>query len=404
MLLSIAVRNIVRQRTRALLTLASVGVGVVSLMLASGFIDDILWQLREATIHSQLGHFQVYAPGYVDSGRRDPLANTLAEPGVAIETIRGLAGVETVASRLSFSGSLSNGRADLPVIVDGVEPAAEQQIGSAISVVAGKALDSTSAPGLMVGEGVAAALNLKVGDPVTLLASTKEGALNTVDVPLVGVFRTLFKDYDERAVRINLREAQELVGRDSVNALVVLVAPNASVNDAIAAARASLPAARYDLRPWWDLADFYQATDALYRRQFLVLLVIVSLMVLLGVANSINMSLHERQAEFGTARALGYGPGAVFRQILLESTVLGAVAALAGIAIGVVLAYAISAVGIDMPPPPNSELGYTAAIRLSPSGVGLAAATGLFASIAGAVLPARRLARMSIVDALHHAI
>ena len=63
MLLSIAVRNLTRQRTRALLTLASVGFGVASLILAAGFIDDILLQLRDATIHSQLGHFQVFAPG-----------------------------------------------------------------------------------------------------------------------------------------------------------------------------------------------------------------------------------------------------------------------------------------------------------------------------------------------------
>src|SRR6185437_11702485 len=129
MLLSIAARNLVRQRTRTLLTLATVGFGVVGLILARGFVDDVLWQLREATIHSQLGHFQVFAPGYIDGARRDPLAHLIARPADAVATLRALPGVDTVARRLSFSGSLSNGRGQVAVLIDGVEPSAEARIG-----------------------------------------------------------------------------------------------------------------------------------------------------------------------------------------------------------------------------------------------------------------------------------
>jgi putative ABC transport system permease protein len=404
MLLSIATRNLLRQRTRALLTFASVAFGVVSLMLAAGFIDDILWQLREATIRSQLGHFQVFAPGYVDAGRRDPLAHTLANPRDAIAALRAIPGVAVVAPRLAFSGLASNGRADVAVAIEGVDPAAEAKIGTALATVSGKPLDAVSAAAAVTGEGVARALKVAPGDPLTLLVSTEQGALNTLDAPLAGVFRSPFKDYDERAVRIRLRDAQELVANDSVNALAVLLAPDASIEDALASAKRALPPGRYDIRPWWDLADFYQGTAALYRRQFLVLIVIVSLMVLLGVANSINMSLHERQAEFGTVRALGYGARVVFRQIVVESALLGAAAALFGVLLGGALAALISAIGIDMPPPPNSDAGYTATIRLSAASVALAAGAGFLACVAGAILPARRLARMPIVEALRRGV
>jgi putative ABC transport system permease protein len=404
MLLSIAVRNLTRQRTRALLTLASVGFGVASLMLAAGFIDDILAQLRDATIHSQLGHFEVFAPGYVDAGRREPLAHTLADSRTAIAALRAIPGVTTIAPRLSFSGLLSNGRTDATVSVEGIDPVAEHAIGTAMTTIAGNPLGAVSGPAVVVVDGLAHTLNLRVGDSVTVLASTRDGALNTLDAPVAGVFRSPFRDYDERAVRISLRDAQDLVATDSVNSLAVLLRSDASVDEAVAAARQALPAARYDIRPWWSLADFYEATASLYRRQFVVLLTIVAVMVLLGVANSVNMSLHERQAEFGTVRALGYGAGAVFRQIIVESALLGVAAALAGIVLGLLLAWGISAIGIDMPPPPNSDVGYRAAIRVSFPNVALAAAIGILAAVIGAVLPARRLARMPIVDALRHAI
>jgi putative ABC transport system permease protein len=84
--------------------------------------------------------------------------------------------------------------------------------------------------------------------------------------------------------------------------------------------------------------------------------------------------------------------------------VLGAAAALLGIVLGLFLAWAISAIGIDMPPPPNSDIGYRAAIRVSFANVALAAAIGVLAAVIGALLPARRLSRMPIVDALRHAI
>jgi putative ABC transport system permease protein len=404
MLLSIALRNLARQRTRTLLTLASVGVGVVSLILAAGFIDDILWQLREATIRSQLGHFQVFAPGYIDSGRREPLAHTVENPREAIAALRAIPGVATVGARLSFPASLSNGRADIAIIAEGVETAAEARIGTALITIAGTPLEGATPPGIVVGEGVAASLKLRPGDPVTVVAATRDGALNTLDAPLAGAFRGPFKDYDDRAVRLTLADAQELAGVKSANALVVLLDRDASVDAVLATARGILPRDHYDIRPWWDLADFYKSTQALYRRQFLVLLVIVSAMVVLGVANSINMSLHERQAEFGTVRAMGYDSGTVLKQIVGESAVLGIVAALMGVAAGALLARAISAAGNDMPPPPNSQKTYTAAIRLSGENIALAAVTGVVACVVGAILPARRLSRMPIVDALRRGV
>jgi putative ABC transport system permease protein len=399
---SIAVRNVVRQGRRALLTLVSICVGVASLVIAAGFIEDLLSQLRESTIHSQLGHLQVFAPGYVDSGRRDPLAHTLENPALTATTLRAIPDVAIVGGRLTFSGLLSNGRSDVPVMIEGVQASVETRIGSAIAMVAGTPLNSAGASGIVIGEGVASSLKLRQGDPVTLLASTREGALNTFDTRIDGVFRSPFKDYDAHAVRMNLADAQSLVNGDILNSIVVLLRNTSSTDAALEAARHALPTSTYDVRPWWELADFYVSTESLYQRQFLVLQVIVALMVLLGVANSVNMMLHERRAEFGTVRALGYRAGSIFTQILLETALLGAAGAIAGVALGIVLGSIISAVGIDMPPPPNSDVGYTATIRLTGWNLLTAAGSGVLAAIAGCIFPARHLARMPIVEALRY--
>jgi len=66
------------------------------------------------------------------------------------------------------------------------------------------------------------------------------------------------------------------------------------------------------------------------------------------------------------------------------------------------LALAISAIGIDMSPPPNVNVGYTAHIRIVPNLVLCALSIGVAATMRAAILPARRVAATAVVDALCH--
>ena len=68
----LAFRNLFRQTGRALMTLAGIVFGVVGMILAGGFVEEICFQLQEFTIHSQLGHIQVHKQGFSGLGQRDP--------------------------------------------------------------------------------------------------------------------------------------------------------------------------------------------------------------------------------------------------------------------------------------------------------------------------------------------
>jgi len=83
-----------------------------------------------------------------------------------------------------------------------------------------------------------------------------------------------------------------------------------------------------------------------------------------------------------------------------RAVLLGLIGAMVGVLLGVLLAWIISAIGISMPPPPNADIGYTAQIRLVPSVVAGAFAIGLFATVFAAIVPALRVARTEVVDAL----
>ena len=398
----LALRNILRQRARSGLTLAAIALGVTTLVLSGGFVEDILLHLREATIRSQLGHLQIYKRGQFASGGHHPYDFLIENPDAIERAIDATPGVAVRANRMSFSGLISNGRGELPILGEGIEPEREARIGSAISMLTGRRLAVGDDAGIMVGEGLANALKLKVGDRVDLLLNTREGAMNTLDFNVIGVFRSLSKEYDARTVRIPLRAAQELTATSGVNSVVVLLADTDLTVRARADLDGRLPPG-FEVKTWQELADFYNNAAALYRRQFGVLQVIILVMVLLSVANSVNMTLHERTPEFGIMRALGRTGRDVFRLAVLETALLGIIGAALGVAGGVILAWIVSAIGISMPPPPNSESGFIASVQVVPAVLAAAFGLGLVATVAAALVPARRLARMPVVEALRRA-
>jgi putative ABC transport system permease protein len=120
----------------------------------------------------------------------------------------------------------------------------------------------------------------------------------------------------------------------------------------------------------------------------------------LSVVNGINMSIYERLDEFGTVRALGNRTRDVRNLIITEGLLLGSLGAAMGLVVGGMVIAVVRVIGIPMPPPPNANLGYTAFIRLVPSVIVMAYCVGVAGAALAAVLPAFRISRMPIVDAL----
>ena len=396
----LAFHNIFRHKVRTFLTLAVIVFGVVGMILTGGFVEDVFFQLQEATIHSQLGHLQLSRAGYSEQGRRNPYQYMIDDPKQVTDKIVDYPHISDLLLRVNFSGLANNGRADLNIIGEGVQPDKEARLGTIMSITSGRQLTATDAYGVLVGQGVARALQLKPGDYLTLLVSTTDGALNSLEFEMVGIFRTFARDYDNRAVRIPLAAAQKLVGTRGVHRVVVSLDATQLTDTVADGLKQMLSPSEYEVRIWYELADFYTKAVDLYRRQFVVLQIIILLMVLLSVANSVNMAVYERVGEFGTMMALGNKQGDIFRLVLKENMLLGLLGAGLGVVFGVILAWAISGIGIEMPPPPNSELGYIASIRLIPQVIVTAFGTGAAATLLAALLPAYRVARLPVAEAL----
>jgi len=400
MLVKLALRNILRQRVRTAITLAAIIFGVTGLILSGGFVQDIFVQLGEGIIQSETGHVQVFRKGFREEGSRKPDRYLVDNPTQTAARIAGLPLVKEVSLRLSFSGLINNGKRDLAIIGEGIEPDKEARLGSFLKIVAGRQLTDADLFGIIVGQGLAEALGFEIGDSVTLVMNTADGALNTIDVEVLGIFQSFSRDFDARALRLPLAAAQELMATAGANLLVVTLEQTQDTDLVLAAIKDLLDNSILEARSWKELSDFYEKTLKLYDRQFGVLQLIILIMVLLSVANTVNMSTFERMGEFGTMQALGNTRGAVFRLIVLENLFIGLIGGSLGALIGIALALLISSIGIPMPPPPSANSGYTAMIRLDVATVASAFVIGVISTTLAALFPARRVSRTDVVEAL----
>ena len=153
-----ALRNVFRQRARSAGTLAAISLGVAGLILAGGFVQDVFVQLGEAVIHSQSGHIQIAKKGYREGRTRAPESFLMDRPETLKARIREEPGVRMVLARLGFSGVINNGKRDLGIVGEGVEPAGEATLGTYLRYIEGRPLADSDEDGIVIGQGVARSL------------------------------------------------------------------------------------------------------------------------------------------------------------------------------------------------------------------------------------------------------
>jgi len=404
--LLLAFRNVFRNRRRTAMTLAMVGGGVAGLLLVGGFFAFMFQGLRESTIRNGLGHIQLFTAEHfqrdevhvLDTGIRD-----WQHVATRVQTGKHVRGV---APRIEFYGMLSNGVKSSVFMGSAVQPDIERAMGFSPRITAGRDLDAQSSGEVeaLVGVGVARSMSVKVGDGLTILAVTADGALNGIDVQIVGIVNTGFKDLDDRYLRITLPSAQRLLASDRVTNLVVGL-DNTANTDAVAAELApqlASPTQPLVEKKWIELAAYYKQVHTLFSGIFLFLGIIVFFMVLMASVNTLLMAMFERTREIGTMLAMGTPRRWIVALFMTEATVLGILGAAAGVIAGNLLGFALNASGLHLPPPPGTDVPMAFKVIILPT---LATGVSLMVMLSltlASILPAVRASRLQITEALAH--
>jgi putative ABC transport system permease protein len=155
-----------------------------------------------------------------------------------------------------------------------------------------------------------------------------------------------------------------------------------------------------ELITWEEQGSFYRQAKALFEKIYTTIQFIFCIIFFFSIANTINMSLFERMREFGTMMAIGNSRAIIFSVIFLEALVLGLAGALLGVGFGVIVAKIISAIGIEMPPPPMGSNSYYAMIAIHLNLLVKSFLVAFISTLFSAIIPGYRASHFKIVHAL----
>ncbi|MFF0478267.1 FtsX-like permease family protein [Streptomyces sp. NPDC004284] len=250
-------------------------------------------------------------------------------------------------------------------------------------------------------EGVGAARTLKDGEAITFAQRPSLTLAGTRLTGVTGASALPFSLYPDASVYVTGTTLDRIAPGAAVSTVLINPAGDTGHDAARAAVDRALAA-----HPEIRIADTGSDADlirSMLDRMMLVVTVLLGFSIAiaaLGVAATLMLTVEERTREFGMLRAIGLAGEQLRRMLTLESVLLALTGAVAGTLLGLLygtLAARAVLAGHVSPLEALASSGGTALTIL-----GILAATVL-TGVAASVLPARRVRRMVVVDALQAA-
>ena len=463
--ISLAMRNLLRNRRRSIATLMAMAIGSASVLLFGGYATNIEYSMQTAFVRSG-GHLQIQHRDFYSFGSGNPTAYGIENYQKIVDAIRGdaaLRGIVRVATpTLQFGGIAGNYDAgvsrtalgagviaadqdrmrnwnefdldlnDTKLALDG-SPPDSAIVGvalarvlrlceslhikdcpppAAVVVTEGPALDDDI---VQLSEQVTpttppSAAPAKPGHRIELLASTAHGTPNIASLQVIRAEPQAFKELDEVYVMLHLAQAQSLIyGKSAPKATSIMIQLDKGDQLSIAKQRIEsllstlAPGQPLVVRDFKSLNPFYVQSQQLFQTIFNFINCLIAGIVLFTVGNTMNMAVVERTVEIGTLRAIGLRRSGIRRLFVIEGFLLGASGAIVGLVAALAATAVVNHAGLSWLPPGSANSIPLTLRVLGEDRLLAGTTTGLIViATVSAWWPAHRAARMVVVDALRH--
>lgn len=404
-LIKLAFRNIFRNKRRTAITMAAIIFGAVTIIMLGGVLECSMQGLREQTIRSVIGGHLKIALDIKESDQKTLQSTLIPEEMLAQieDVLKNQPHIKIYANKIDgISGLVGNNDVSATFIADGIDPDKEAKLRSWATIIDGTRLKPDKPEGCLLGKGLAQTINAKVGDELTVV--TSEGVLNAVGVYVQGIFETGTYEYDKRAMVLTLQNSQLLLNVQGIRSISVLL-DKTKYTDEVAENLRTVFAEKglhLKVKTWLEDALYYRQVTGFLHGLFKVIKFIVMVIIAIGIANTILMSVMERTREIGTLNAIGFKNHQIIRLFLTEAAMLGVIGGIVGCGIGYFLVHWVASLGIQVAPPPGSSTGFPLMPVAVPREFIYAFCASVVIAVLSAIYPAAIASRMRPVDALRH--
>ena len=408
-LFKIAVRNLRRYKRRTLLTASLVMIGVIFVLLyisvSGSFKNMMVGQITD----SMLGHLEVHRKGYLASIDNLPLnlnLNPQAFKKLA-DILSHQPEVEAFSARIKFGGMFSTFVETTNIRLNGVSPDQEfKTIPLLPSRIIGgqKTLNKGE---ILVPDLLARGMKVNVGDTIVIVATNKDGSVNGKQFKVSGVLESV-SGPGGRDGYIHIEDAMETLRMEEmeISEVALRLRHFGQLNTFSEKLEGLLSGEVnkegkpiFEVHTWEKLSPFYNISRMIDVMSFFIKLMLIAV-VLISIMNVMIMAVYERIREIGTIAAIGTLPGKILSMFLVEGFCLGAIGALAGNILGIIIILILNRIGITFDF--GLQKGLVLSATIAPGDVLIISLIVILISVIASLQPAFKASRMEPIKALRH--
>jgi ABC-type lipoprotein release transport system permease subunit len=347
MFLSLAWRNIWRNKRRTLVILAAIVTGVWCMVFLGALMRGMMVEMVNNGISTLTGHIQIHHKGY----HSDPvIENSMTDPDQVLAVLeKSLPPGSLWSSRVRVNAVANNARHNAGVTLVGMDPRAEAKvsfIGKAVTK--GEYLKPGDDYGILMGHALLEKFETRLGHKLILMSQDKTKQIASRAFRIKGVFRAEQRSTEKQFVFVTKKAAQDMLKLgNAISEIAVLLPDDSLTKQTAARLRAKLPDT-YEVLTWRQLLPIINGYLDMMDSFVLIWNVVVFVAMAFGIVNTTLMAVFERIREFGLLKSLGLKPGNIIRGVIIESFFLLLIGAAIGNALGLLSVWALSFHGIDL--------------------------------------------------------
>lgn len=348
-LMRIAERNLRRYTRRTLLTSILISIGIVTVLLFVSFSGSFKNVMIGTITDSMLAHVQIHKLGFVSAIENAPLNlnMTSAEIDKAEVALKSSPLVESYSKRLRFSAMISNYSESTNGRFFGIDSTDEIEslplLSSRLMDDDGKELEVSALERgqIWIPQLIAGAMNIKIGSPVVLIASNKDGSVNGISLTVSAIVSSATGP-GGRDGYVNIADTQDLFRTPSTeyNEIAVRLKDIGTLPKANAFITKSLETGeQLEVHSWKELSPFANVVKIIDLLTLFVKVILTGI-VLVAIMNVMIMAVYERVREIGTIAAIGTSPAKIRMLFVYEGMFLGIFGGICGSVIsGILIAF-----------------------------------------------------------------
>jgi len=413
-IVTLAWRNIGRNRRRTLLTTIAIAIAVMFVVFVQGYMKGILDNFVQNLIRNDTGHIKLAAKEFLRLERTLPKEHLIFDSVSIEEKILQMPEIQSKTERIRFHLVLSHRDRNEPCLGIGINPSGEKDfLGLDKHIIEGSYLRDSSSE-MILGYRLANKLGVSPGDELLAVTTDINYSTYALTFKVAGLIRTGLATLDKHFFYIPLDKAQVLLDcKGAVHEILILLknpdeAPKvaASIQEMLRdEGRGETIAAV----PWQQhfMVRFYMP----YANSFIfVLMLIILFIAALVILNTMLMAVLERTHEIGIIKSLGMRDRTISMMIFLESLFIGLIGSAVGGFLGSALTLYTQKFGLDLSqfmdkfetpvPIVSSMIHPQFSMRILALSVIFALATALLSSL----YPSIKASRMMPVEALRSSL